>query len=217
MDISNKTLVWLVVATIAVSAFGTLLTVQNLGQRGLAGYATSNVTGNASVTIASSTVLRFAVSSLNFGSGSVNTSGGATNCTLMSNGTTAVSKVTAGNCVGFTTTGNPGLILENAGNTFMNVTVNFSAGASTFPGGTGGAFLYIFGSNETGSCRGPTNATSIWANVPTTPTLICTNLSWVDTTDSLSLGLRISIPNDADGTKNVLITAMGTSCGTTCG
>jgi hypothetical protein len=218
MEISNKTLVWIVVATIIVSIGGTILTVKSAGD---IGYATSNVTGNASVNVASQTILRFAVSSLDFGSGSVNTTGGAgqtANCTLTANATDAT--ISRGlDCIGFTSTADS-LTLENAGNTYLNVSLNFSTDSSGFPGGSlfpqYRKLRFTAGPNESGSCYTPTNNlnTSVgqWVDVtPLSATYICYNLSWNDTIDTMRVGLQISIPSDADGTKALTIIAQGTS------
>jgi hypothetical protein len=218
MEISNKTLVWIVVATIIVSIGGTILTVKNAGD---VGYATSNVTGNASVTVASQTVLRFAVSSLNFGSGSVNTTGGAgqtANCTLVANATTAVITRST-DCINFNGAADS-LTLENAGNTFLNISVNFSTNSAGFPGGSlfpqYRKLRFTASANETGSCSTPTNSWNTsaltWVDVtPTNMTYLCYNLSWNDTIDTIRLGLEIAIPSDADGTKALTIVAQGTS------
>jgi hypothetical protein len=217
MEISNKTLVWLVVATIIISIGGTILTVKNAGN---VGYATSNITANASVTVASQTILRFAVSSLNFGSGSVNTTvvGQNANCTLTANATTA--SITKGTeCISFTTTADS-LTLENAGNTNLNISVNFSTSSAGFPGGSlfpqFRKLRFTAGPNESGSCQTPAsnwNATvGNWVDVaPVNLTYLCYNLSWNDTIDTIRLGLQIVIPSDADGTKALTIIAQGTS------
>jgi hypothetical protein len=221
MEISNKTLVWIVVATIVVSALGTILTVHKAG---FEGYATSNMTGNASVTIASQTVLRFAIGSLNFGSGSVltnNSAGQNAMCNLTANASTSTITVTPDCSSGFSTTG-WSLVLENAGNTFLNISINFSTNETTFPGGAVSPYRrlkYTVGPNETGSCPGAfdfgLNVTTAiaWTDV-TTPgaaTKVCGNLSWLDNIDTIRVGIQVGIPTDADGTKSLLIGALGTS------
>lgn len=213
MEISNRTLVWLVVATIVVSIFGTIISVKTMKDNGLTAYATSNTTGNASVTISTQTILTFVISTLNFGSGTVNTTYTGHNCTLESNGTLITTPQQAG-CIGFNIGGTyPSLVLENAGNTYMNVTMNFSTDASGFPGGnaTVRSLQYTFRANESGACTGATTQ-SVWTEVtaPSTMKLICSNLSWSGN-DSILVGLRVVIPEDADGTKNVTIVAQGTS------
>jgi len=211
MEISNKTLVWLVVATIVVSIFGTIVSVKTLKDNGLTAYATSNVTGNATVTISTQTILTFVVNTLNFGSGTVNTSYAGHNCTLESNGTSITTPASAG-CIGFNIGAANPLTLENAGNTFMNVTLNFSTNETGFPGGnvTVRSFKYTFRDNETGSCRGAVTNSSWNTIIPNAANLICSNLSWFGS-DSIMVGLQVVIPEDADGTKNVTIRAQGTS------
>jgi len=215
MEVSNKALAWFVVAAVAVSIIGTGISLSMLGKVGLTGYATSNVTGNASVLIASQTSLRYAIQVLNFGSGSVDTSGGYNNCTLTANNSVNGTLVIDPGCLQFNNeTGQAWpLILENAGNTYMTVTLNFTENATTFPGGNPiiAAFQYQIDENETDSCEGSLSATS-WTNVVAlTQNSICSNLSWNDTKDTLKVNLKVVIPNDADGQKDVDIIAQGTS------
>jgi hypothetical protein len=223
MEISNKTLVWLVVATIVVSMFGTILSVQKVkdNQR-LTAYATSNATGSGTVTISTVTLLRFAVSSLNFGTGTVNSSNPAiqagtvpNQCNLTVNHTNAavIVRSNAVACQGFTATSVGALTIENAGNTFMNVSLNFSQNESAFFGGNNpqlrGLFFTVT-SNETNSCVGPAVPTSVgWMHANTSRVTVCSNLSFTPSSNSLLVGLRLVIPPDAEGSKTLYITAIG--------
>ncbi|MGV8087426.1 MAG: hypothetical protein ACP5N1_07375, partial [Candidatus Woesearchaeota archaeon] len=125
MEISNRTLAWLVIAAIVVSVFGTTLSLQKLSRSSLAsGYVTSNATGTAAVEVSQSVVLRYTVSSVDFGSGSVNSSLGFNNCTLSINGTGSTTIHRVG-CEGFNSTNTGGTFnLENAGTSYLNVTLN---------------------------------------------------------------------------------------------
>jgi len=211
MEISNKALAWLVVAAIMVSVFGTLSSLERLNRSNIMTFhATSNDTGTASVQVSQSVVLRYAINAVNFGSGSVNTTGTAHQCVLAINSTTNIFK-DAG-CIGFNSTGNP-FVLENAGTGFLNVTLNFTENATTFLGGTPGLawFRYAISNNESGSCVG-TLSNPGWTDVVRgSVTNICTNLSWTDSADSLRIGINISIPEDSlMGTRSVIIIAQGT-------
>ena len=70
MEISNKTLALLLVAAIVVSIGGTLISLNNVNQ-GITGHVTSNATGTTSVNVGAVTTLRFDISSVDFGAGSV--------------------------------------------------------------------------------------------------------------------------------------------------
>jgi hypothetical protein len=212
MEISNKTLAWLVIAAIVVSVFGTTLSLQRLNKTSLAsGYASSNATGTASVDVSQSVVLRYAVNAVNFGSGAINSSGGFNNCILSINDTVNIGKV---GCEGFNTTNSGGpFIIENAGTSFLNVTLNFSKNATAFIGGNATLtwFKYAVSNNESSSCISGLASTAWTEVVENSSVPICTNMSWLDPTDSLRIGINISIPNNAvAGAKSVSIIAQGT-------
>lgn len=225
MEFSNKTLAWLVVATIVVSLAGTLISVNRITQ-GANGLVTFNTTGNATVSITTQTQLNFIVSALNFGVGQVNASV-TTNyqCNMSLNKSNAGTFYRAGGCVNFSTTNAGGaLTLQNDGNTFLNVSLNFSTNAAGFIGGGGAPnplplFKFSVSENESGSCFGGMNATmnntyfDVVANqwIPVCSGSPGNNLLYADGSDSLTIGIFIGIPSDAQGNKNVTITAMGTS------
>lgn len=211
MEISNQTLAWVVVMAIAVSILGTGISLFKLGESGITGHATANATGNASVTISSVTALTFDVAAVNFGSGSVNMA--YQTCNLTANDST-YGNLTAEGCEGFNTGAGQvyPLILENAGNTYLNVTLNFSGDNTTFPGsGIGSAFMFAISNNESGTCKSGLSNTS-WTNVPAlTLQNICQNMSWMPSEDTIKIGLHVRIPQSASGLKEVNITAQGTS------
>jgi hypothetical protein len=221
MEITNKTLTWLVVMAIAVSLFATGITLTKLNSiKGVTGFAagdTSNVTGNVSVSLSTQTILRFHTGTLDLGTLSVNPSSGFCNLSLNGTGNVAINYT---NCDSPTVANAVGLMLENAGSTWLNITINFSKNAATLIGGAGTVypppyFRYTIWQNETPGCA-TMNATvwSTWTNVtsPATPTLICNNLSYVDGSDSLGIGIELGIPLDASsGSRNVTIYAVGTA------
>jgi hypothetical protein len=214
MQITDSVLSWLLVIAISIGISGTVIDLDTLESKDMiTGYAagtTYNTTGNASVTVATSTVLRFAIAGLNFGSGGVDTSSGNTTCNVATNNSLP-GNITKYGCTGFTNNV-PALVLENAGNTHMNVTLNFSSNASVFLGGTSPSLKYLASGNESSSC-GPGATPGTWTEVvPNSLLNICTNLSWAEAGDSLKVGLNITIPQDAlQGAKSLNITAQGTS------
>jgi hypothetical protein len=226
MEFSNKTLAWLVVATIVISMAGTMISLNKINS-GVTGYATSNTTGNVSVTVATSTVLQFVSANLNLGTGEVVIS--ESNCTLYMDNTTKnpttynISRVDWNDCEGFLNTTSDGtLVLENAGNTVLNVTLNFSGNAAAFIGGgasgsaTAPAVMFKINNNESTSCAllNASLNSSTWTNATTTTTgttmTICNGLSWTNANDTILIGMYISIPVDASGSKQFNITAQGT-------
>jgi hypothetical protein len=215
MEISNKTLAWLVVAAIVVSVFGTTISLWNLNNKeNFVGYATSNTSGIASVDVSQSVILRFAINATNFGSGSVD--GAYNNCTLSINGSSTIHRTLG--CLFFnpTSTFGDSLILENAGTSFLNITINVSKNATTFLGGNWSLarLAYAVSNNETGSCLGMNNMT--WSEVTVAQVLqnmvICNNLSYADDKDSIRIGINITIPQDVpQGAKAVTFLAQGTN------
>jgi hypothetical protein len=222
MEISNKALAWLVVAAIAVSLFGTIISLNKLNQGANAYASWTNDTGTTSVTISTLSTLRFALGNniLNFGTGQVKTNESYANCTLGINSSTAGAAVSQSpGCAGFNATMQNGtFIIENVGNTFLNVSINFSANQTWLEGSSrnNASFYYQVWENETGSCPGPVgtfNSTlnASWVTVPQpgNTTNACQNLSYLSATNSLRIGINITIPWDASGPKTVQIEAAG--------
>jgi hypothetical protein len=232
MEISNKTLAWLVVAVIFVSLGGTLMSVYRIGNGGVTGFASSNRSGNATVTVTSSTTLNFAVSALNFGSGTVDGSSPPYSCNLTSNGTISSAPlgnaiVQVGGCSGFNNWTNASgassnwLQIENIGNTLLNVSLNFSSGAPAFIGG--GAqpnaplptVLFDVYNNDTNACSDLNVSYIPWTNVtgPGQVYNVCWGNSGLQTgaNNSMGIGIKLVIPYDATtGSQRVLaITASG--------
>jgi hypothetical protein len=214
MEISNNTLAWLVVAAVVVSLGGTIISLSMLEDNKLTGFATSNATGNVSVTVGSTTSLTFAIGNLNLGSGSVD--GAYNNCTIYVNSSTLNATNKNAGCTGFENSTWP-LVIENNGNTVLNVTLNFSANASTFIGGAAVTpqFQFIVYQNESGSCNAlnsSLNATfvEVTAAMVGQNMLVCTGLNWTNTNDTIAIGTFLRIPADSSGSKQVTITAQGT-------
>jgi len=222
MEISNKTLAWLVVAAIVVSVFGTTMSLWNLNNKeSFAGYVTlTNSTAGATVGISQSVILRFAINATNFGSGSVNSGAGYWGCNMGINASSTT--IYQNGCTGFNPSGNA-LVIENVGTSYMNVTLNITGNATTFLGNSpsdaigSGAFMYEVSDNESGSCVGTKYNTS-WTIVQNgtataiSPILICSNLSYAVSSNSLAIGLNITLTNNATpGAKFVVFTAQGTN------
>jgi hypothetical protein len=166
-DISNKSLATLLIVAIVVSIGGTWLVINKApGILHITGAPTVD-TGTATVTIEASASVRFAVNSLSFGSGKVNTSGGNTDCILDSNGTNASNK-----CINFTSNfGN--LSLENDGSVNVSVQLVADKNASSFfyPTShlvTSELLRYAIIQNETDSCRNGTGGGGSVPNLPVT-------------------------------------------------
>lgn len=170
-----------------------------LGAR-LTGNAVATDTAIVNVTISSSTAINFTTDFLNLGSGTVNI--GSTHATIDSEG----------NVVGGTGWGQTGnLVLENIGNEDAEIKISFGKSAQDYLGGTSPQYQFKFLDNEAGSC---TNSTKMdtWINTSTTGTVICSNLAYEDSSDTIKVGIKLSIPSDATpGTRTDTVTATATS------
>jgi len=167
---------------------------------------TGNVTNTAiiNVTIEKNANIKFSLSDINFGLGSVDN--------LKQNATID----TLGNVIdGNWTPTVGGLRLENLGN--VNVSLQLKSGktASQFLGGTNPSYQYRV-SNKDGenqSCYGGVNLDS-WYDVNTTGygSIICDNFPSLDSNDEIDINIRLIIPSDSvRGFQTDSITATGTA------
>lgn len=212
MEISNKTLAMVLVVAIAVSMFGTMVSLNRMQQQPqLTGFAT-DPQGIASVQVNSTASIRFSQNSVDWGSGSVNTSAGSPqNCTLSTRGAKSAG------CNGFNNL-TTGFVLENDGSTHMLIQINFSKNATDFIGGTFdyGGYLAFFNvsNNESASCLNLNRTYENWTmnNLTQINPLICDNLNFTDSKDELRIDILINIPYTSPAaTKTVNVTATGTS------
>ena len=129
MEISNRTIAILLVATLAVYLGGTFISLNRLGRMGYVstGLATSEAdTGNVTLRIASQTAIAWQSSTIEWGSGYVD--GSCSNCTMHVN--TSSNRVGAPNdgfdrtcCVSFNWS-NESLLLKNTGNQVVSLQLN---------------------------------------------------------------------------------------------
>jgi len=215
-EISNKTLAILLIAAIAISLGGTIFSLNRLAflmrAPSITGYVLAP-TGTATVTVSQTSSLRFSISALDFGTGSVNTTT-TTNYCHMASGDAGGSIDGVAQCVSFNAAGTfKSLEIENDGNRNLTLVVKGSKAAAAFIGGTSPQFRFYVSNNETGSCATPlANETLNWVDVNTTDMNICigTGLDYLDGRDSMDIHLNISIPyNSLTGAQSVTITATG--------
>lgn len=198
MDISNKTLALVLIAAIAVSLVGTLVSLNKVNQ--ITGFATS-VGGNASLYVNSTASLRFSTATVDWGTGSVNATAGT--CYL------STESVKTG-CTGFSTV-SAGLVIENDGDTNLSVTLVSDKTPTTFIG-SGATFNWKLSQNEASSC--PSVTPTAYTQINTTAITICTALEPLDTRDTILINLNVSIPlsvvTSSSGQKIATLTAVGT-------
>jgi hypothetical protein len=207
MEISNRTLAFLLVVAIVISIGGTFLSLVKLNQFTYTGKATSD-TGRANFTIESDVSISFTTNAVDFGTGYVNaTAANVQNCTMDTNLTKS------SDCVNFSAAFWGPFVLENQGNINVSVNLTSNATATEFIGGnaTIRAFTFVMQENETGAC--PVNVTpTTWTAVATASSLICGNLLGTDSTDALNMHIGVVIPEDAYKNEHrALLTATATA------
>jgi len=213
-DISNKSLAALLVVAIVVSVVGTwLVMIRGPGMLTMTGRQTSQI-GTAQITVAQNASLTFSVSSLDFGTGYVDTRNGATLCNI-----NTLFNTTTG-CTGFVAA--PSLQILNDGNTRLSVTLNASKGSlcagpafcflDLIGAGDGSSALYL-PTDPTGSCLGALTP-GVWAGFATTNPPLCNNLQQTTGNASLNINLNVTIGvNQTVGAHNVTFTAFATNLG----
>jgi len=207
VDISNKALALVLVASIFVSLGGTLVSLNSLGQTGgLTGYALSDQ-GTANITIEGDLSIEFTTDQVDLGSGYTNDSGGGMEyCTFDTNGTDP-----SGDCVGFNSGLSP-FTIENIGNQDATLSLNIDTDAATLIGGNSPVFEYAVENAESGSCSGATPTT--FTDVSTMPTTICptTGFNFESGNDLLNIHVNVSVPQDATtGSREATLTATASS------
>lgn len=192
-----ETINYISIAVIVVSLFfiGTELT----------GFATVNDTGVVNVTIGESASISFTTSFLDFGTGAVTPGAVAI---LDSEGT-----VTNGTWTPITGE----LVLENIGNVVVTLQLQADKNASAFISGSSSqAFEAKVADNpgnggNTGACTGTNVFLGSYAPINETLQDVCgTAFGFLDETDEIIIDFRLSIPDDATGTRTIQITAIGT-------
>ena len=206
-EISNKSLATLLVAAIVVSLAGTLISLNKIGSsspvisisEGLAGRATT--TGTASIEITQTIEVNASRNTVNFGTGVVMSQ--YSNCTLTSNQDNATNL-----CSTFDAPGtNNGFILENTGNTRINVTAEWDV-AATGLFGTGTStreFKHLARDKDTTSATFPistyTDITALSA------TYIVRNLQPDSSIDEFYYDVLVNVPSDsATGARSAVVT-----------
>ncbi len=201
----QKNILFLLMMFCALASL-TMIFYRNPSAPTITGMATSS--GNVTLTVNSTSAIQFAVNSVNWGTGSVNASDVTHNytCTLDTEGTTT-------GCINFTAVTQP-LIIENNGNTNLSVSIYSNASATDFIG-SGSTFQWKVLQNESGSCTTtPSPATYSPVNVSVSnATIICSNLGYTDSNDSLKLNLKVTIPlavmSGPAGDRSATITVVG--------
>jgi hypothetical protein len=212
--VSNNALAALVVAALVVSVAGVYMATS---RSAITGAQSANPNGTVQFVLQQVASLRFAINSVNFGTGFVNTSNQNRVCNLDTLGNNPPEL-----CRNFTTV-TQGFVLENDGTINLTVDLVSNATADQFIGGDTSlnSFQWRIANNETDAClnlTGPANFTEV--NTTSPGTRICqprfgeasSALNFLDSADTLLININVTIPYDAlAGTKRALLIATGTA------
>lgn len=217
-EVSNRTVMTLLIATIVISLGGTFVSLSAINK--LTGLGFQQITGfvivpnaTATVSIESFSSIKFSAATVAFGTGSINSSSGATNCTL-----STIDTLPNSGCTDSFNKVNNGFTIENDGNTNLTVELRSNVTNVQFIGLNSSLFLWNVTLNESGSCVNISkprvaiepNTTadclgfeaggacgSIFEDVSNTSKVICPSLLFTDSSDALNIDINISIPDDA--------------------
>ena len=197
---SSKLILTISVILLLIIAITLVVTLNKYGV--ITGRATD--TGTANLTIEAEASISFSDADCDFGSGSVIEDAGS--AILYSNGSDNINGT-------WTNQSCNGLTVQNDGN--VNVTLNLTSGkdADDFIGGAAAtnSFKWIMSEGEAGSCAGTFSVNDTFTEITISPTVICTDFLYNDSKDTINIDFELIIPEDALGTKGVIITATGTA------
>ena len=206
-EVSNRTIALLLVLALAISVFGTFLSLQRISRLGVTGFASTGITN---LTIASTKSINVQVANIDFGSGYA-TDG--TTCTMESNATAPETNCNGASSAGIDWNerplssygGNPYFIINNTGNINTNISVNASDNATTWIGNYAGVGAWIGGhaATEAQNACGTINTT--YQTLATgDPVVLCTGtgLNWVDGNDTIYAAVKVSIPSTVPPGEN---------------
>lgn len=189
---TSETINYIAIAVIVISLFfiGTELT----------GFATVNDTGVVNVTIGTSAAISFETSFLDFGTGAVTPNAVAV---LDSEGTVINGTWEAVNGE---------LVLVNIGNVVVTVQLRTDKNASSFIGGSSDQAFEAKVANQSGNtgCTGA-NVFSSYAPINETLQDACgAAFGFAENEDRIIIDFKMTIPDDATGTRTIEIMAIGT-------
>ena len=170
VQLSNRSIVYLLVIAMAITLASTVLNVSKLGYLGnmITGAATNTSVGTATLTVTSQTAVTMRVSSIAFGSGFVNTTSAV--CTYCQSSTESGHASGNESCCSRFNNVTAGFFLENTGNenVTLNVTCSGSCTAAEFVNGTSPLFQFRVVNSSDGASTGKTSNNSADTTTDTT-------------------------------------------------
>ena len=210
--IVNNLLAVLVVITVVLSLTSLYITyykITNFKRSLITGYASSTA-GYVNLTIYSALIINVSNQSIIWGSGTINTTGGWYNATLITNATgdgnvTCAGWTDAGNPCGNWSSTSPGptrhLVVENIGTSncslFLggkNYTQLFGVSVSV----TNAAYQWLVHDKYAGACNAPLPGTfNVWTDANAS-VRVCNNFGFKLGVNALYIGVKIMVPYDVN-------------------
>lgn len=187
---SDSVLVTIAVVAVLASFAGLLMNYGSFSNFNnlFTGFATEN--GTVNVTVGTSTLIEIISANgtadstaLDWGTGSVDVD--ADYALLVTNGTVENGTWTAVNDEGF--------VIQNKGNTNVNLTVSATDDAESFIG-PGAVFQYNLSNYLAGSCASGSHDFDTFVDFSTSETPACDNFSYVNESDQLRMDILLQIP-----------------------
>lgn len=190
-NISNRTLVYLLMVAIFISLTGTLISLSKLGELGITGMVDyNNASGEVNLSVTTLCSVSMSGSNIDFGSGVVNDS----TCEL---NTSVGSK--SGGCGDGINAVSHGLNFTNDGNENINLSIKGNETAFSFFGKDSAEFRINANNIQTGVCNGGNFALGRWVNLTTSELALCNSSNTlapnVDN-DTLEIDVYLNIPDN---------------------
>ena len=191
-DVTNKTLVYLLMIAIVVSLVGTLVSLSKLGELGITGMATNTSSGEVNLSITGAcSVSMTGGNNISFGSGAVS-------------GSPCILNTSAGTKSGGCGTGinavTHGINFTNDGNQNISLNISSNVTAANFIGGSNPVFKIDANEVESGACNFG-NFSLNWNETNTSDMELCSSSNQLepnDDNDTLEIDVYLSIPTDSN-------------------
>ncbi|MBU2638114.1 MAG: hypothetical protein KJ955_04020 [Nanoarchaeota archaeon] len=210
---TSRTLVVILVATLFISIFGAVITLERFGGfralTGSWGEPGSTTYGATNLTISTNLKINFSDDTVNFGSGWL-----CPACTSARIGTDGTNDTTC-NC-GWNLPN--GLILENVGNRYARINLSNTAQVGSFPGGAGAEYSWQWNNESAVTCTGAnvmnltgnqTAKSNLTAPILTPGLVLCERMNYSLNDNMINISFWVKIMQDSPVTaKNDTWTAV---------
>jgi hypothetical protein len=202
-EISNKTMALLILGAIIISLGGTYISLAKLNNFGIITGKAPVTTGTISLNIQEQVLINVTTTAMAFGNVYVN----ETSCSLNSQ------EGGDGTCPAATdgTSANGGLVVENIGNSGVNISMNPGKNGSEFLGGTDSIYQVKCRAKQGAGTAVISSYLTINETVNDTETLCYAHLPFTTggTTYDIYFDANLTIPSDSSGAKTDTITFIG--------